>query len=441
MKKILVLGAGRSATVLIDYLLSYAVAEDWEVTVGDTDLGLAQEKVGRHERGRAVRFLLHDPTGVQEIQAADVVVSLLPAVLHPVVAALCLKEKKHLMTASYVSPEMRGFDAEARKAGLLFLNECGLDPGLDHMSAMMLLDTIRDAGGVITRFESFTGGLIAPETDLQNPWRYKFTWNPRNVVMAGHGVARFLDLGEIHYIPYHQLFRRITQVEVPGYGRFEGYANRDSLSYQKTYGLDSISTLLRGTLRQEGFCPAWNVLVQLGCCDESYTIDRSISPAEFIAGYLPSDTKDVKAALATYLNLQPDGPEIQRLEWSGFFAKTAIPMVPATPAQLTEYILNQKWALQESDQDMIVMWHRIGYALNGKNREVQASLVVKGEDSVRTAMAKTVGLPLAIATRRLLKNQIQLTGVQIPVLKELYVPVLEELAELGIKLEESGDLV
>src|SRR5690606_31652372 len=202
------------------------------------------------------------------------VISLLPAHFHPLVAKYCLRLKKHLLTASYISDEMKGLHEEALKHKLLFLNECGLDPGIDHMSAMQIVNRIKSEGGTITSFESFTGGLIAPETDPENPWRYKFTWNPRNVVTAGQGTAKYLEMGEYKYIPYQQIFKRTTKIEVAHYGVYEGYANRDSLKYRDIYGLESVQTMLRGTLRNEGFCEAWNILVQLGCCDDTYHMDK-----------------------------------------------------------------------------------------------------------------------------------------------------------------------
>jgi len=265
MNKILVLGAGRSSSSLIGYLLNKAATKGWEVTVGDFSEAYAREKVGSSLVGKAISFDINDETSSKgAIGSADVVISLMPAHLHTLVAKHCLVLGKHLLNASYVSDEMKTFHNEALEKGLLFLNECGLDPGIDHMSAKQVIDRISASGGKLNSFESFTGGLIAPETDPENPWRYKFTWNPRNVVMAGQGTAKFLKDGLYKYIPYQQLFTRITKITVPGYGDYEGYANRDSLKYLETYGLQGIKTMLRGTLRNDGYCSAWNVLVQLG---------------------------------------------------------------------------------------------------------------------------------------------------------------------------------
>ncbi len=440
MKRVLVLGAGRSSSALIGYLLQEAAAQQLEITVGDVSQAAATERVGNHAAGRAIVFDINEKQASEkEIAAADVVISLLPAHLHPQVAALCLKQKKHLLTASYVSDEMKGFHDEALHNNLLFLNECGLDPGIDHMSAVQVMDRIRKEGGHITSFESFTGGLIAPETDPQNPWRYKFTWNARNVVMAGQSTAKYLLNGEYKYIPYQQLFSRTTKVMVPGYGSYEGYANRDSLKYIEAYGLQGIQTMLRGTLRNEGFCSAWNALVQLGCCDDTYPLERveSMTHRAFLNAFLDDDGKrTVELELAAVMGWQPDSPEMQKLKWSGLFNVEPVGLKQGTPAQILEHILNKKWKLAPNDKDMIVMWHRFGYQQNGSHKEIQASLVAKGDNAIHTAMAKTVGLPLGIAAVYLLQNKIKTRGVALPMVPEIYEPILHELSKLGIVLEE-----
>lgn len=440
MRSILVLGAGRSSSSLIDYLLRHAPTHNWMVMIADLSQAAALERIGGSPHGKFVPFDINrDEDSRETISTADVVISLLPAHLHTKVAVHCLAMGKHLLTASYVSEEMRGFHEEAQRKGLLFLNECGLDPGIDHMSAMQIIDHIRSDGGTITSFESFTGGLIAPETDPQNPWRYKFTWNPRNVVMAGQSVASFLQNGKLKYIPYHQLFRRITPVEVPGYGSYEGYANRDSLKYIATYGLEGIQTMLRGTLRNKGYCSAWNVLVQLGCCDDSYIIEgsRRMTHGEFMECFLGDQgNRGTKEKLALQFNLSKDSDEMKKLEWSGFFDDEAIGLPDSTPAQIVEHILNKKWKLNPQDKDMIVMWHRFYYKLDGREHQIQASLIARGENAIYTAMAKTVGLPLSIAAKHLISGNITLRGVHIPIKKELYLPILAELSAEGIELVE-----
>lgn len=440
MSTILVLGAGRSSASLIEYLLKHAQQGDWQVVVGDVSLKAALEKVQNHARGTAVMFdIQHPDTSELFLKAADVIVSLLPANLHPLVAVKCLEFGKHLITASYVSDEMKGFHDEALAKGLLFLNECGLDPGIDHMSAMQIIDTIRSKSSDLTSFESFTGGLIAPQTDPSNPWRYKFTWNPRNVVMAGQSTAKYLRDGNFKYIPYQQLFSRITEIHVPGQGEYEGYANRDSLKYRDTYGLQNIKTMLRGTLRNKGFCRAWNVFVQLGCCDDSYQMENvsTMTHLSFFESFLPPlNGSDVKSIVAKLFSLDSNGPELKNIQWSGLFEPTLVGLSSGTPAQILEHILNKKWQLDNADKDQIVMWHRFIFEHTGKMHEIQASLVATGEDSIHTAMAKTVGLPLAISAKLLQQKKISARGVVIPTIREIYEPILAELAQLGIELRE-----
>lgn len=440
MKKILVLGAGRSSSALITYLLQHAAGCDWLVTVGDISLENALKKIGHSDRGRGLAFDIHHDIQSREVVAeADVVISLLPPALHTLVALRCLEAGKHFVTASYVSDELKAFDPEVRRKGLVFLNECGLDPGLDHMSAMRVIDRIRMGGGHITSFESFTGGLISRETDPENPWRYKFTWNPRNVVMAGQSTAMYRYNGKNKYIPYQQLFRRLTQVHVPGYGDYEGYANRDSLKYIDTYHLKDVGTLLRGTLRHQGFCAAWNILVQLGCCEDTYSMERvsDMTHAAFVDAFLPPlPGMGIRDKLAHHFALTPSDRALAMLEWSGFFDETPVGLPSGTPARVLEHILNKRWALGKHDKDQIVMWHRFGYIMEGRERELQASLVATGEHSEDTAMARTVGLPLAIATRLILQEKIQARGVIIPTTPEFYHPVLEELASYNITFRE-----
>jgi saccharopine dehydrogenase-like NADP-dependent oxidoreductase len=439
MKSILILGAGRSSSSLIDYLLKMASLNEWQIVVGDVSEQAATQRVGSLPRGTALRFDIHEASSRDVIAKADVVISLLPANLHPLVAKECIALKKHFLNASYVSDEIFGMDKIARQNGLLFLNECGLDPGIDHMTAMQVIDKIKNAGGKLTSFESFTGGLIAPETDPENPWRYKFTWNPRNVVMAGQGTAKFLKEGQYKYIPYQQLFKRITPITVLGTG-YEGYPNRDSLKYLSTYGIHGIGTMIRGTLRNAGYCSAWDVLVQLGCCDDGYLMEgvSEMTCRDFINSFLDfHPVKSVEEKLCAAFGLQYEGGEMQRLRWSGLFSSEKIGLSSGTPAQILEHILNKKWKLVAGDKDMIVMWHRFKYILDNVEKITTAYLIVRGEDEIQTAMAKTVGLPLGIATRLLLEEKINERGVQIPIHKNLYQPILQALGELGISMFEN----
>ncbi|MCB9192694.1 MAG: saccharopine dehydrogenase NADP-binding domain-containing protein [Flavobacteriales bacterium] len=440
MKKILVIGAGRSATVLIQYFLDNAIANDWHITVGDISEQLAAEKVHGHERGRAIAFdVFNESQRREEVGNADIIVSMLPASMHFEVAKDCVEFGKHLTTASYISKEMRSLDEEAKSKDLILLNETGLDPGIDHLSAMKLLDEIRGDGGKVEHFESFTGGLVAPESD-DNPWHYKFTWNPRNVVLASQGGAvKFIHNGKYKYIPYQRVFRRTEYITVEGHGEFEGYANRDSLSYREVYGLQDVKTLYRGTLRKPGFSRSWNAFVQLGMTDDSYVMEGSetMTHRDFVNAFLPfSLTDSVELKVRATLLLEQDDRLMEKLKWLGLFENTVIGLKNATPAQILQHILEKKWAMKPDDKDMIVMWHKIGFVKNGQKYVTESSMVVKGDDQHHTAMAKTVGLPLAIATRMILNGMVKETGVTLPISKDIYAPVLDELEKNGISFNE-----
>ncbi len=441
MRNILVIGAGRSSSSLITYLLNKSVAENLHITVADVSLIVAENKIQNHKNGTAITLDISNKTEREKtIQKADIIVSMLPAHLHLNVAKDCLKFNKNMVTASYISNEMKVLQAEATKKKLIFMNEIGLDPGIDHMSAMKVLDAIKEKGGKILLFESFCGGLVAPESD-HNLWNYKFTWNPRNVVLAGQGGAsKFLQEGKYKYIPYHKLFRRTEILTIDGYGKFEGYANRDSLKYKTVYGLNDILTLYRGTIRRVGFSRAWNIFVQLGMTDDSYTIEDSenMSYRDFTNSFLaysPSDSVELK--LRHYLKIDQDDIIWEKLlELDIFNATKMVGLKNATPAQILEKILKDTWILNEDDKDMIVMQHLFGYELNGEKKQIVSSMVCIGDNQVYTAMAKTVGLPVAIATLKILNGEIKTPGVQIPIKKEVYEPILEELKENGIVFTE-----
>ena len=437
---ILVLGAGRSATSLIDYLIKECQSNQWKLRVGDYSLELANEKCKGIEVAEGFQFDINNETQrVEEISKADIVISMLPANFHPIVARICVDKGVHMLTASYVSKEMKDLDEEAKAKGVFLLNECGLDPGIDHMSAMQVIDKIRDEGHELTAFESFTGGLLAPDTDDDNPWEYKFTWNPRNVVLAGQGIVKFIQEDKYKYIPYHKLFRRTEQVHIPGYGYFEGYANRDSLKYLDVYGLRGISTIYRGTFRRPGFCRTWDIFIQLGATDDTYEMEgvKEMTHREFINSFLSYNPQDsVELKLAHYMGLDLEGPEMHRLKWVGMFDKELVGLDKGTPAQILEHILKKKWSLDPEDRDMIVMWHKFEYLEKGQKREINSTLVAVGDDSVNTAMAKTVGLPVAIAAKMVLKGEITETGVHIPIKRNIYEPILNELEELGFEMTE-----
>ncbi|AIG31098.1 saccharopine dehydrogenase [Flavobacterium psychrophilum] len=442
MRNVLIIGAGRSASSLIKYLLDKSETENLHLTIGDLSLELAQRKTKNHKNATAIALDIFEANQRQtEIQKADIVISMLPAHLHIEVAKDCVLYKKHMVTASYISDAMQELDAAAKENNLVFMNEIGLDPGIDHMSAMKVIDEIRSKGGKIILFESFCGGLVAPESD-NNLWNYKFTWAPRNVVLAGQGgAAKFIQEGTYKYIPYHKLFRRTEFLEVEDYGRFEGYANRDSLKYRSIYGLDDALTLYRGTIRKVGYSKAWNMFVQLGMTDDSYIIDDSqtISYREFVNLFLPyHPTDSVEIKLRLSLGIEQDDIMWDKLLELDLFNKNKIVgLKDATPAQILEKILTDSWTLQPQDKDMIVMYHKFGYELNGNQHQIDSKMVCIGDDQTYTAMAKTVGLPVAMATLQILNKKITTPGVQLPINSEVYLPILKELEEFGIHFKET----
>ncbi|WP_419212831.1 saccharopine dehydrogenase family protein [Maribacter sp. X9] len=441
MRKILVIGAGKSTSYLLDYLLGKSDTEKVQITIGDIHPKAVPQRIAEHHNCTVVDLdIFKDNERSKAIADSDIVISMLPARFHIKVAEDCLIHKKHLVTASYVSPELLALDTEVKKNELVFMNEIGLDPGVDHMSAMQVIDRIHDKGGKIVLFESFCGGLVAPEND-NNLWNYKFTWNPRNVVLAGQGgTAKFIQEGTYKYIPYHRLFRRTEFFDVEGYGRFEGYANRDSLNYRAAYGLQDALTIYRGTMRRVGFSKAWNMFIQLGVTDDTYTIENSenMSYREFINLFLPySPTDSVELKLRYYLKIDQDDIRWDKLmELKLFDDSKKIGIPNATPAQALQKILEDSWTLKDDEKDMIVMYHKFGYELHGEKKQIDSKLVVIGENQTHTAMAKTVGLPVAIAAIKILNQQITTPGVQIPISKEVYQPILKELETYGINFKE-----
>lgn len=442
MNNILVIGAGKSSSTLIKYLLENAKQEDWKILVSDRDKQSIIDKTKNHELSEAIEIDILDASLREPlIERSDVVISMLPARFHMDVINDCIRFKKHVITPSYVNDEIRALDEEAKNAGIIIMNELGLDPGIDHMSAMRILDKIRERGDEIKYFESFTGGLIAPASD-DNPWNYKFTWNPRNVVIAGQGsAAKFIQHGRYKYIPYNRLFRRSEVIELNGYGRFEGYANRDSLKYRSIYGIENIPTIYRGTLRRVGFGRAWNYLVQLGATDDSYLMEGSgsMTHRDFVNSFLPYNPHDsVELKFRHYMKIDQDDEVWDKLLWLGLFEKTPIGLdKDATPAQILQKIMEKKMHLGPDDKDMIIMYHKIGFEGNGVHKEVKSWLVAIGEDQTYTAMSDTVGLPLGIFTKYLLRGDIKSRGVQLPIHKEVYNPVLDELETYGIKFQET----
>lgn len=442
MRNILLFGAGKSASSLIKYLLDKSESENLHLTIADLNIDLAKNKTNNHKNATPIALdIFNENERKKAVEKADIVISMLPAHLHIELAKDCISFKKHLVTASYISPAMQELNEEAKKNNLVFMNEIGLDPGIDHMSAMKVLDEIRAKGGEVILFESFTGGLVAPESDT-NLWNYKFTWNPRNVVLAGQGgVAKFIQEGTYKYIPYNKLFRRTEFLEVEGFGRFEAYANRDSLKYRNVYGLDNALTVYRGTMRRVGYSRAWDVLVQLGMTDDSYKIENSenMSYRDFTNSFLPyhpTDTVEIKLRYIQKIE-QDDIIWDKLVELDLFNPDKIIGLKNATPAQILEKILTEQWTLQPHDKDMIVMYHKFGYLLNGEKKQIDATMVCLGDDQTYTSMAKTVGLPVAIATLKILNQEITTYGVQIPITKEIYLPILKELESYGVNFKET----
>lgn len=440
MQTILVLGAGLSSSSLIRYLLDNSEEHNWTVRIVDQHLETVESKINGHPNGVALSFNALDRAERKpEIEAADLVISMLPARFHIEVAEDCIELKKNLITPSYISDEMLGLNQQAKDAGIVIMNEIGVDPGIDHMSAMKVIDEIKERGGNITSFKSFTGGLIAPESD-DNPWNYKFTWNPRNVVLAGQGgAASFIRNNRYKYIPYNRLFGRLDYLSVDGYGDFVGYANRDSLKYRETYGLENIPTIFRGTLRRPGYCEAWNVFIELGMTDDTYAMQgtENMTPREFLNAFLPyNGIKTVEDKFKEFIR-EERMHLYDKFEWLGLFDdEPMVGLKDASPAQVLQKILVDKLSLTADDKDMIVMIHEFEFHLNGESYKIVSHMVNIGEDQVYTSMSNTVGLPVAICAKRILTGDITDKGVTLPVEKHLYLPILEELETFDIKFLE-----
>lgn len=440
MNKLLIIGAGRSATVLIGYILEQAKQHGFSITVADADIAMARQKTGDHPNGRAIQLDASNALDRRKlISQHDVVVSMLPPQMHIEVAQDCIAMGKHLVTASYVSDAVQALDGEARRLGLVFMNELGLDPGIDHMSAMQRINDIRAKGGKITAFYSHCGGLVAPESD-DNPWHYKFSWNPRNVVLAGQGTAQYFEDGKLKYIPYRRLFDQHRLIDVPGMGEWEVYANRDSLHYREAYGLMEAKTLFRGTIRHRGYCEAWNALVQIGLTEANFYIPESenLTYLDLMEAFLGSDKKigSVRERIAKLIGYTPNDPVMEKLDWLGLFSNEPIGIKKATPALILEQLLLKKWALKPDDMDMVIMQHEFEYELDDRPHRLTSTLVMKGKDSVDTAMSRLVGLPLGVFVKLLLLGKITPVGVNIPTMPEVYVPVMAELETLGVRFEE-----
>lgn len=436
MKRILVIGAGRTSSSLINYLLSKSSEAAWFVTVADQSLELAEQKVGDHPGAKAIQFnVLDDDDRDAQIAKSDIVVSLLPETHHVHLIKDCIKHRAHLVTASYTSPEMAGYDQQVKDVGLIFLNEMGLDPGIDHMDTMRLITKVKNNGGKLISLRSFGGGLIAPESD-DNPWGYKITWNPMNVVIAGMASARYVQDGKMRIVPYNRLFLDTHIVDVPGVGKFEAYPNRDSIKYRRIYKVPRIPNVFRGSMRKIGFCKAWNALVQIGLTDNRYIVPDShkLTYNEWLSFYLQKkNSVDTKQSLINFLNESNGSEIIDKIEWLGLLSDKEIRLKDATPSEILLDLLKKKWRFSENDMDMVILHTEVEYEIENRIEKVISSYVVKGEPGFNTAMSKTVGLPMGIAVNLILNNKVKEKGVIIPIYPDIYKPALKELAELGIK--------
>lgn len=441
MRKILIVGAGKSSPYLIKYLLENSQKEELSIQIADVNTN----HLVQYEKNPNCIISSIDISNEKErekyISEANLVISMLPARFHIILAKTCIKLKKDLLTASYVSDEMKNLESDVKNSELLFLNEMGLDPGIDHMSAKKIIDELLDEGAKINSFKSYTGGLIAPESD-SNKWNYKFTWNPRNVILAGQGIpAKYIENKKFKYIPYNRLFKNTERIQVVGHGPFEVYPNRDSLKYREIYGLKNIKTMIRGTIRKIGFCESWDMFVKLGLTNDNFTISNSehLSYREYLNCFLPYDKNlSIEDKLATALSIVKDDSNWEKLEEIGILSsEKKIPLKNATPAQILEFILKDPWGLAKKDKDMIVMYHEFDYKTKmGKKKNIISTMLCVGKDDVYTAMAKTVGLPLAISALLLLNNKINLTGIQRPTNRKIYIPVLKELEKYGVTFNE-----
>lgn len=440
MNNILIIGAGRSAYYLIDYLAKQVPEEGWQITVIDANPTNLEQTAGAFKR-ITTRVLNLDNAGERRevIANHDVVLSLAPPVYHEAVARDCLETGRHLLMASYLTPAIEAMHEQAQEQGLLFLTELGLDPGLDHLSAQQAIDDLKTNGATIRGFSSYTGGLVAPESD-DNPWHYKISWNPMNVVKAGQQGAQFYQDGKAKVVPYQQLFKRTTPITIPEYGTLDGYFNRNALAYAHRYGIPEAETVIRGTLRQPGFCSSWDLLVQTGLTDHNNKLDlQGLRLCDFTEIFLPESTEQqqsLSARWAGLLNISPEHEDFQRLEWLGLTSTDPVPLEHGTPAEVLKTLLVQKIGMSEQDRDMILMVHYFDFEINGETRTRKSYLTLEGKSQQKTAMAKTVGLPLGISAQMLMKGQFDIRGVHLPMKADIYEPVLEELKRHGIIFRE-----
>jgi saccharopine dehydrogenase-like NADP-dependent oxidoreductase len=445
MKKIFVAGAGLSSSSLIEYLLLNSEKHKWEIIVGDLDADIAHKKINGHINGKAIYFNVQETEKREEIiSKVDLVISLLPVSMHNLMINTCLKFAKNILTASYASDELMKLNNEFINKGMTVIYECGLDPGIDHMSAMKIIHEIKSRSFELVSFKSSTGGLVAPEYD-NNPWNYKFTWNPRNVVLAGKDGAQYLENGVLKLIPYNQLFLNAELLSIFEDKTFESYPNRDSLKYRSLYHIEDAETIYRGTIRKAGFSTSWNHIVQLGLTNDISILENSENltyrelTETLISAY---QSKNTETRVAEYLGIDPESEEMKKLLWLGLLSDKKISIPKATPAVALQKLLEEKWKLMPDETDMIVMQHEFIFRTQKNElRKITSSLMCKGKDKIHTAMSQTVGLPLGITAKLLLTGKIRQKGVVLPFTKEIYEPILEELIEFGIEFTENEEMI
>lgn len=435
MKTILVLGAGLVARPLVRYLLG---GPEFEVMVATRTLSKAQALIENHPRGTAKSLNVEDKGALKGFLAsADIVISLLPWIYHIDVAKICIECKRHLVTTSYVKPEMQALDWEARKEGLLFLNEIGVDPGIDHMAAMSVINRVKEAGGEILSFYSYCGGLPAPENN-DNPFGYKFSWSPAGVMLAALNGGRYLKGGETVAVPGERLFEHYWLLDIPGAGTFEAYVNRDAFPYIDLYGIQSVRSMYRGTLRNIGHCESWDLFKKLGLFDRDRRFNlQEMTPRRVIAQLIGSDGEHLVQDIATYLHIPEYAVTIKKLEWLGLLSDTRVPLSFSSPFDLFAHLMREKLVYKVGERDLVVQHHEFIAAYGRKRKEkLTTTLLEKGTPGGDSAMARTVSLPAAVAARLTLEGRIRLTGVRIPVLREIYEPVLAELETMGMAFHE-----